>query len=162
MFMEILIVLLALFLMGAGLLGVFLPFLPGVPLAWIGLFLYATLTSFSQISITAVFVFLGLTAFTIVIDIAAPLWGAKKYHATKYGFFGASLGLLFGFWIFGPFGILLGPLVGALLGEMWAGKNAEKSLNTAFGVLVGLLAGMAIKFAIVLAIIVFFIFSLIF
>lgn len=160
--MEILIVLLSLFLMGIGLVGIFLPFLPGVPLAWIGLFIYAAFTSFTQISLTAIFVFLGLAAFTIIVDIVAPLLGAKKYNATKYGFFGASLGLLFGFWIFGPFGILLGPLVGALFGEMWAGKNAEKSLNTAFGVLVGLLAGMAIKFAVALAIIVFFIVSLIF
>src|SRR3990167_6879607 len=121
--MDILFLILSLLLMGIGLAGVFLPFLPGVPLAWLGMFLYSALTNFTIISKTAVFIFLGFTALTIVVDIIAPLIGAKKYEASKQGFLGASLGLVFGVWFFGPFGIILGPLLGAVTGEMLSGKN---------------------------------------
>ena len=160
--MEILFLILSLFLMTIGLAGVFLPFLPGVPLVWLGMFLYSAITNFTIISKTAVFIFLGFTALTIVVDIIAPLIGAKKYEASKYGFLGASLGLVFGFFIFGPFGIILGPLLGAVAGEMLSGKDTTKSFHTALGVLIGLFAGMLIKFIVVLAIIVYFIFALIF
>src|SRR3989338_586570 len=114
--MEILFLILSLLLMGIGLVGVFLPFLPVVLLVCLGMFLYAALTNFTIVSQTAVFFFLGFPALTIVVDIIAPLIGAKKYEASKYGFLGASLGLVFGFFIFGPFGIILGPLLGAVAG----------------------------------------------
>ena len=160
--MEVLFLLLSLLLMAIGLAGVFLPFLPGVPLAWLGMFLYSALTNFTIVSQTAVFIFLGFTALTIVVDIIAPLIGAKKYEASKQGFLGASLGLVFGFWFFGPFGIILGPLFGAVAGEMLSGKDTTKSFHTALGVLIGLFAGMLIKLMVVLAIIGYFIFALIF
>lgn len=158
--MNILILILSFLLIAVGLIGVILPFLPGVSLAWLGIFIYAYFTDFSVISLTAVLIFLGLTLFTFVVDWVSPLIGAKKYNASKYGVMGASLGFLFGVLVFGPLGIILGPLAGAFIGEMIAGKDPTKSFHSAWGVFVGFLAGSLIKIIIVLVMLGFFVAAL--
>jgi len=75
-------------LMVVGLLGVILPVLPGIPLSWLGLFIYALGTSFERISIATVVIFFILTVFTLILDFVAPMLGAKKYQASKLGIFG--------------------------------------------------------------------------
>ncbi|GAG62169.1 unnamed protein product [marine sediment metagenome] len=49
-----LLIILCSVLMVVGLLGVVLPVLPGIPLAWLGLFIYALGTGFERISIATV------------------------------------------------------------------------------------------------------------
>ncbi len=63
--------------MMVGLIGVVVPFLPGVPLAWLGFFIYALATGFVKISITATVIFSVLTLFTLSLDFLAPILGAK-------------------------------------------------------------------------------------
>ena len=79
-------------LMVVGLIGVVLPGLPGVPLAWLGLFIYALGTGFDRISIITTVVFFIVMLFTLSLDFLAPILGAKKYKASKYGLIGAFLG----------------------------------------------------------------------
>ncbi len=157
---EVVLILIVFALLLVGLAGIFLPFLPGVPLAWLGLFIYAYTKDFTPISLKTVLVFLGLTAFTLVVDFAAPMIGAKKYHASKFGILGSSLGLLAGLIVFGPIGIIAGPFLGALLGELAAGRQSREAIHSATGALVGFLAGSLIKMIIVLVMIGFFIASL--
>ena len=52
-----------------GLIGVVAPILPGVPLAWLGFFIYAIGTGFDRISLTTTIVFSVLTAIIIVLDL---------------------------------------------------------------------------------------------
>ena len=78
-------------LMLIGLLGVVLPGLPGVPLCWLGLFIYALGTGFERIPILTVVVFFVLMLLTLVLDFVAPMLGARKYRASKFGIFGAFL-----------------------------------------------------------------------
>jgi len=139
-------------LIGLGLFGVFLPLLPGVPLAWLGMLIYAYFTDFQAISLTAVLVFLGLTLLTILVDFIAPILGAKKYKASKEGIVGASLGLFFGIFIFGPVGVMLGPLVGAFIGEIISGKRHQDAIRPALGTFIGFLLSAVIKLAVILAI----------
>jgi uncharacterized protein YqgC (DUF456 family) len=68
-----------------GLLGVILPFVPGIPVAWLGLFIYAIGTDWERISITTIIVFAALTVFALLLDYIAPLLGAKKYKAASGG-----------------------------------------------------------------------------
>ena len=44
-------------LMLVGLVGVFAPILPGIPVAWLGFFIYAIGTGFERISVVTVIVF---------------------------------------------------------------------------------------------------------
>ncbi|MEK7641009.1 MAG: DUF456 domain-containing protein [Patescibacteria group bacterium] len=157
---EITLILVVIALLLVGLAGIFLPFLPGVPLAWLGIFIYAYAKDFTSISLKTVLIFLGLTAFTLVVDFAAPMIGAKKYHASKFGVLGSSIGLLIGLIVLGPIGIIAGPFLGALLGELAAGRKSQEAIHSAKGALIGFLAGSLIKMIIVLVMIGFFIAAL--
>jgi len=147
-------------LMLTGLLGVVLPLLPGIPLAWLGLFIYAIGTGFDRISIATVVIFFVLTVLALALDLAAPMLGARKYKASKWGVLGAFLGFTAGIFVLGPWGIILGPLAGALLGELLAGKRVTQALRSALGTFVGFVAGTLFKIVLILVMAGFFIASL--
>jgi uncharacterized protein YqgC (DUF456 family) len=146
-------------LMLIGLLGVILPFLPGIPVAWLGLFIYAIGTGWERISITVIIVFAVLTALSLLFDLIAPILGAKKYKASKWGIIGTSIGLIVGVLIFNVWGIILGPLLGALIGELIAGKSGEQAFKSALGALVGFIFGSLIKIILIMVMSGFFIAS---
>jgi uncharacterized protein YqgC (DUF456 family) len=143
-----------------GLVGVVMPYLPGIPIAWLGLFIYAIGTDWERISVTTIIVFAALTVFALLLDYIAPLLGAKKYKASKWGIIGASVGLFLGIIIFQMWGIILGPLLGALIGELLAGKSAGQAVKSALGTFVGFLIGSLMKIVLILVMAGFFIVSL--
>jgi hypothetical protein len=146
---EVLIIIGSFMLVGLGFLGTFLPILPGVPLAWLGILLYAYFTGFAKITLTTVLIFFGLVLFTMLVDFVAPIIGAKKYNASKQGIAGAFLGFLVGVVFLGPLGIVIGPLGGAFLGELLSGKREGAAIQSAFGTFIGFLAGSLIKIIVV-------------
>ena len=156
----ILLAILCSVLMVVGLVGVVLPVLPGIPLAWLGLFIYAIGTGFDRISTTTTVVFFILTIFTLVLDFAAPMLGARKYKASKYGILGTFLGFTVGVFVFGFWGIILGPFIGALLGELIAKRQPKPAFRSALGTFLGFVAGTLFKIIIILIMIGFFIASL--
>lgn len=143
-----------------GALGVLLPFLPGVPLAWLGIFLYALATGFETLSVTTIGVFFGLMVLTQILDFIAPMLGAKKYRASKYGIIGALIGGIVGIFVLNIWGIIVGPLIGAFVGEMIALRRPNEALGASFGAFVGCLAGSLIKLVLVMVMAGFFIASL--
>ena len=146
-------------LMVVGLVGVVLPILPGIPLAWLGLFIYAIGTGFDRISVLTVVIFAILTIFALALDFLAPMLGAKKYQASKFGIIGASIGLIVGIIVFGFWGIILGPFLGAILFELMASRKPKRALRAALGTLVGFIAGSLFKIIIILIMAGFFIAS---
>src|SRR3989344_627503 len=158
---EIILIILSFVLVLAGLLVVILPFLPGVGIAWLGMLLFAYATGFSAITLKIVLIFLGLSVFTFLLDLAAPLLGAKKYKASKFGIFGSFLGFIFGVMLFGPVGILIGPFAGAFLGEYFSGRKPEEAAQSAKGTVIGFLIGSLIKISLILAMLGFLIAALI-
>ena len=145
--------------MGVGLLGVVLPILPGIPLAWLGLFIYAIGTGFERISVLTVVIFAIITILALVLDLLAPMLGAKKYQASKFGIIGASIGLIVGIIVFGFWGIILGPFLGALLFELIASRRPKIALGAALGTLIGFIVGSLFKIIIILIMAGFFIAS---
>ena len=143
-----------------GILGVVLPVLPGIPLAWLGLFIYALATGFERVSIATVVVFFLLMLITLILDFAAPMLGAKKYQASKFGIFGAFLGFIAGIFTLGLWGIILGPLVGAFLGELLARRKPKQAFGSALGAFLGFVAGTLFKIIVILVMAGFFIASL--
>lgn len=157
---TVLLAILCSVLLIAGLAGIILPVLPGVPLAWLGFFVYAIGTGFDRISITTTVVFSVLMVLTLVLDLVAPMLGASKYKASKLGILGSFVGLMAGVIVFGFWGIILGPFIGALLGELVARKQPQQAFKSALGTLLGFLAGSLIKIVVVLTMAGFFIASL--
>lgn len=145
----------------SGALGVILPLLPGVPVSWLGLLLFAYATGFAVVTWKALILFLVLTVMTFALDFIAPLIGAKQYQASRYGIIGAILGFLFGFMILGPIGVFIGPLFGAMAGEViYGGKSSEEAMLSSRGLLLGFLAGAAIKLSVVFVMLGYLIFAL--
>ncbi len=144
-----------------GFAGVFLPVLPGVPLAWLGLLIYAIGTGFEKISVTATVIFSVLMLLTLAFDLAAPMLGAKKYQASKWGVMGASLGLLVGILTMGFVGTIVGPLLGALVMEFIAKREPVPAMKAALGTFVGFIAGTLFRTIVVLTMIGFFIVSVV-
>lgn len=157
---DVLLIILCSALLVVGLIGVVLPLLPGIPLAWLGLFIYALGTDFERLSITTIVVFFILMLFALSLDFLAPMLGARKYKASKYSIIGVFLGFTVGIMVFGLPGIIIGPFVGALLGELIAKRKPEQAFKSAFGALVGFIAGALFKIIIVLIMLGFFIVSL--
>lgn len=144
--MDIILLVVGLVLMFVGILGSFLPVLPGVPISWLGLIcLYLTPSlpfDWLFIIVTGV-VAIGL----YVLDYIIPAMGTKKFGGSKAGAWGTTIGLIVGILAPIPFGILIGPFAGALIGELVFNKTEGKlAVKAAFGSFLGFLASTFIKF----------------
>ncbi len=157
--MTVLLIIAAALLMLAGLAGIILPILPGIPLTWLGLFIYAIGTGFREISVAVVVVFFVLTLLALALDFLAPLLGAGRQRASRMGILGAFLGLAVGIIVFGFWGIVLGPFLGALAGELIARRQTGLALRVALGTLIGLVAGTLFKVVLALTMLGFFVAS---
>ena len=146
--MDILLVTIGLIMMILGILGSFLPVLPGPSLSWFGLLIvYFTDT------ITMNYWLLGITLLiTIVIsilDFLIPAKGTKKFGGSSYGIWGTNIGLIVGILAPIPFGFIIGPFVGAFVGEMiYNSTDHKRALKAATGSFIGFLASSFIKFVI--------------
>ncbi len=126
-----------------GLLGCFLPIIPGPPLSFAGLLLLQ-LKAEPPFTTNYMLIWAGITILVTVLDYVIPVIGAKKFGASKAGIWGSVLGLIVGVF-FGPLGIIIGPFVGALVGELIIGKKSGKAFKAAFGTFLGFVFGTLIK-----------------
>ena len=132
-----------------GIIGSFIPVLPGPTMSWIGLLLlYLTKT------IEDDWIFLGITLVVALVvfalDYIIPVMGTKKFGGSKSGMIGTTIGLLVAifFPIFGIFGIIIWPFVGALVGELINKADTNTAIKAAFGSFLGFLTGTFLKFVI--------------
>lgn len=129
-----------------GIIGAFLPVLPGPIMGWIGL-LILHFTSIIPMNWTFLGVTLAVAIFVFVIDYIIPAWGTKKFGGSTYGVWGTMIGLVIGIIFIGPLGIILGPFFGALAGELiYNSKDGSRALKAAFGSFVGFMLSTGLKF----------------
>ncbi len=138
------LIIIGILLMLVGLIGTVAPFLPGVPVTWVGMFLFALGTHFSSVSKTATLIFFILMLLSVASEFLLPVIGGKAYKASTPGLIGAMIGLFVGPVIFNILGIIIGPLVGAVIGEYIAGKR-EDVFRAGWGVFVGFMLSMVLK-----------------
>lgn len=131
-------------LLGIGLIGCFLPIIPGPSIAYSSLFVALAVGDHSSPTVPVLVAAGVATVVVTLLDYIVPAWGAKKFHCSRGGTFGCFVGTLVGLF-FLPFGILAGPFLGALAGELIAGKKVGSSLFGALGALVGFLTGVMLK-----------------
>ena len=143
-----LLVIVAFGCMIAGILGSFLPVIPGPPLSWIGILLlyltHAIPANYWVLSIT-----LLITIVISVLDYVIPSRGARKFGGSSYGVWGTNIGLIIGLLTPIPFGFIVGPFIGAFVGELiYDSKDSRRALKAATGSIIGLLASSFMKFVI--------------
>ncbi|MGB0896568.1 MAG: DUF456 domain-containing protein [Flavobacteriaceae bacterium] len=147
--MDIILICLGFCLIIGGIIGSFLPVLPGPITSWFGLLLLYLCPSI-PISYTILIISFIIAVGIFILDYFIPAMGAKKFGGSKYGIIGTTIGLILGLLFFPPFGIIIGPFVGALIGELVFGKQTNEAMKAAFGSLLGLLTSVFIKFFVAL------------
>ncbi|MCV6628910.1 MAG: DUF456 domain-containing protein [Flavobacteriaceae bacterium] len=150
--MDIFLLILGLVCMIVGVIGSFLPILPGPPISWLGLLLIH-LAKAVPMDKTLLGITLAIALLVFVMDYIIPAMGTKKFGGSKYGVWGTTIGLLlaFIFPIFGLFGIIIWPFIGAFVGETLNKSNKKDATKAAFGSLIGFLTGTFLKFIVTLA-----------
>ena len=155
---ELIGFILAVVVMAIGLIGTFVPGIPGAPLilvAAIGHKLYFGEQSASYLALGLMVFFMVLS---LVLDLLASVVGAKKLGATWRGMLGAVIGAMVGLFFNLP-GLILGPLLGAFLFELAAGREWRESAKAGGGALLGLVFGAIGRIACCVVMIAIFVFS---
>tara|TARA_B100000989_G_scaffold282172_1_gene246990 strand:+ start:1737 stop:2234 length:498 start_codon:yes stop_codon:yes gene_type:complete len=138
-----------------GIVGSFIPIIPGPATAWLGILLL-NLTSVVEFNLNFILITLTVAISVGILDYIIPILGVKKLGGTKSGQIGTTVGLIMALIILGPIGIIIGPFLGALLGEMSEKKSFQDSIKPAFGSFIGVIAGSVIKFLISLSFLFFY------
>jgi uncharacterized protein YqgC (DUF456 family) len=142
--MEIVLIIFSILFITLGVIGCFLPILPGPPISWIGLLLMY-FTENSSISSTTLFTWLAIAAAVTALDYLIPIWGTKKFGGTKMGVKGSMIGLVMGIF-FPPFGIIVGPFLGAFIAELIHDvHDTNKAFKSALGSFIGFILGTGLK-----------------
>lgn len=138
-----------------GLLGTFLPVLPGLPVMFAGMWLAAWADDYQRVGVGTLVVLGLLVLLSIVVDFAASMIGARRVGASGKAIWGAGIGSVVGLF-FGLPGLLAGPFLGASLGELWHGRQFRAATRVGFGTWLGLLLGAIFKLLLALAMLAIF------
>lgn len=146
--MELLVVLIAIVFIMLGLLGSFVPAIPGPPLSYIALLLVSLFTSYT-FSQNFLLMWAAIVITVMALDYWLQLYGVKKFGGKKKAVNGTLIGLVVGLFAPIPFGFLLGPFAGAFIGAYLEEKeDFLKVLFIAMGALAGFLSGAVLKLAV--------------
>jgi len=146
--MDIFLLILGFLLTLLGIIGSFLPILPGPITGWFGLLLLHS-TKIIPMDWTFLGITLAIAIVIWVLDYIIPAIGTKRFGGSKYGVYGTTIGLIVGLLSPIPFGILIGAFFGALVGELlYDSKDTNRAIKASFGAFIGFLASATIKFSI--------------
>lgn len=144
--MDYLLLILGFVCMIIGLLGSFLPVLPGPPISWVGLLLLY-FTEAVEMNYWVLGITLFVAVLVAILDYVIPARGTKRFGGSSYGVWGTNIGLIVGILAPIPMGFIIGPFVGAFVGELiYNSKDHKRALKAATGSFIGFLASTFMKF----------------
>jgi len=144
-----------------GLVGSVLPVVPGLPISWLGILLLFWVPEV-EVSSSLLWITLAITLLILILDYIIPILGTKKLGGSKFGMYGAGVGLVVGLLAPIPLGILIGPFIGAYLGEViFAKKASQPALKAALGSFLGFLTSTVLEVLAGLSFFVIFMYKLI-
>jgi len=143
--MEIVLVILAFVLLVAGILGAFLPVLPGPSLSFVGL-LVMKWSGYGNFSPVFLWIWAGITVAVTVMDYFLPSMMAKRFGGSRAAAIGSFLGLLVGIFLFPPWGMIIGPFLGAFVGELFHNRtDGRKAVKVALCAFLAFIVGSGAK-----------------
>jgi len=154
--MDIVLVFISFLFMVLGVIGSFLPILPGPLTSWVGL-LILHFTSAVPMNWTFLIITFSVALAIWLLDYIIPAMGTKRFGGSKAGIIGTSIGLIVGLIAPIPGGIIIGPFCGALIGELINKSEFKKAIKSALGSFLGFLASTFIKFVVAIIYFGFFI-----
>ena len=151
--MDVVLVIIACLLLIAGLLGAFVPVLPGPPLSYVGLLLLQW-SRFGHFTTSFLWIWGGITVIVTIADYFLPALMAQKFGGSRWATIGTFLGLVVGLFFFPPFGLIIGSFLGAFLGELIHNRtDSTKAFKVALGVFLAFIFGTGAKLIISLGMI---------
>jgi uncharacterized protein YqgC (DUF456 family) len=138
-----------------GVLGTFIPGIPGPVAVFAGMLLAAWIDHFSRVGWVGLVILGVLTAAALAIDTVASVLGARRVGASRPALIGALVGTVVGLF-FGFVGILIAPFVGAVIGQLSSRAHLPSAVRVGVGTWVGLAVGAFAKILIVLAMLAIF------
>lgn len=142
--MELFLFVLGILIVGAGIVSLALPLVPGVAIIFLGIVVVAWADDFTRIGPWMLGTLLALTLVAMVADNVAGMFGAKRAGASGWGVFGAGVGALVGL-PFGLPGVVLGPAVGALAFEYLKNPDLARAGKAGLGGLFGFVLAVVAK-----------------
>ena len=154
-----------------GVIGSFVPALPGALFIWAGALLHGLMTGWSPLGPRAQLIIAALALCAAGGQLAISAAGAKRFGSSNWGVLGAGIGLLVGTFVI-PIpvvGSLAGAFLGALLFELAIGQKRQdspeeetpgkpipKAARAGLGAALGAVGGMMaeVGFALVMAVVV--------
>ena len=128
-----------------GILGCFLPVLPGPPVSW-GALLLLYFFGNGEMSLQFLLIWLGITIVVTVLDYIVPAQFTRITGGSKAAGRGSLVGLLAGLIFFPPWGLIAGAFLGALLAEVFINRSSvADSVKPALGSFAGFFFGTFIK-----------------
>jgi len=146
--MDVVLLIIGFVCMILGILGSFLPVLPGPGLSWLGiLLLYLTAAVPMNYSILGITLLIAIVI--TVLDYVIPAQGTKHFGGSSYGVWGTNVGLVVGIFAPIPFGFIIGPFVGAFVGELiYNSTDHKRALKAATGSFIGFLVSGFVQFVV--------------
>jgi len=146
--MEILLLIVIGSLLLLGVIGCFIPIIPGPPISYCGLLVFH-FYSFYLIEENILWLMAFLVISVTIFDLWVQIYGVKKFGGTKRAVNGSILGLIIGIFFFSPFGIIIGPFLGAFIGaRMEKNSDRNKAIKVAMGALMGFFVGTILKLSV--------------
>lgn len=135
-----------------GILGTFLPVLPGLLLSFCGLLIYKFVGN-ADLPMLYIWIFGILTALSAVLNYIIPAKTNRKYGGTRWGSVGSVIGTILGMiFIPVPLGFLVGMFLGVFVGELLHdSRDRKKALNSVKGAMIGFIYGTGFNLVVGLA-----------
>lgn len=151
--LEIILTVIAGLVALAGVTGTIVPLLPGLPLVWGAIAVYAVLTQFAYISLKTVIVLGVLVLASWLVEVLVIGDSLYRFGGTRYGMIGGLLGFLIGV-LGGLPGMLAGLIIGTVAGELIGGTPLNRVAGAGMGALIGLLLSSGVRLVIAIAMLV--------
>lgn len=150
--LDIVLIIIASILVIVGIIGCFLPVIPGPPISYAGV-LVAYFVSNTNIQISTLIILGVFMVIVTILDFWIPSLATKKFGGTKWGSRGCLIGMLASLVGLKWWAIFIAPFAGAFLGELFYLKkhdmpvkgNVKYLFKTALGAFVGMMCGIIIK-----------------
>lgn len=137
-----------------GIVGCFIPAIPGPLLAYGGVVLMFICDKM-DVS-TATLIITGIITLLITImDYLLPAKTTKSFGGSKWGSWGSLAGMLVGM-LFPPIGFIVGSFIGAVAFEMFGGKDFNSAMKSGLGSLIGFMLSTGIKLVFCLFLLIYF------
>ena len=144
-YMEIIVIILSILLLGIGLLGSVFPGVPGPPAVYIALLILHFFTEYT-FSNKFLIIWGCIVIFITVAENLMQVYGVKVFGGDKKAIIGSVIGFLIGLFLPIPFGSIIGMFIGALIGAIIETKNNfEKAVKIALGSIIGFIASVFLK-----------------